>query len=235
VSVRPGFSGFPKECVKFYEGLQKNNNKQWFAEHKQDFEKYVMTAARDFVGEMGVRIQDLSSNVIADPRMDKSIFRPYRDTRFSADKSPYKTHLGIFFWEGRRPKMECSGYYFHLEPPNLMLAAGIHCFPRPILQQYRDSVVDPKHGVSLAKAVSAVEKKGPYVIGGTRYKKTPRGYDPDHKNAALLLHDGLYASVTARIPRELYSKGIIDYCFKIFSDISPVHRWLVEMTGRVFT
>jgi uncharacterized protein (TIGR02453 family) len=226
------FPGFPAAAVTFYGQLAKNNDKTWFAEHKSDFETQVMQPARDFVFEMGKRLSSISPKIVADPRMDKSIFRPYRDTRFSKDKAPYKTHLGIFFWEGTRPKMESSGFYFHLEPPTLFLGAGLHCFSKQLLEEFRDSVVDPKHGAALARAAKAVLSRGAYGIGGKHYKKTPRGYDPNHSNAEFLLFDGLYAMFETEIPQELHSSEIIDYCFRRFEHMAPIHRWLVELTGR---
>ncbi len=105
-----GFRGFPRECVTFYAELARNNNKEWFSEHKSEFERYVMETARDFVYHMGNLLKEISPEIVADPRLDRSIFRHYRDTRFSKDKSPYKTHLGILFWEGNRAKMDCPGY-----------------------------------------------------------------------------------------------------------------------------
>ena len=230
MSIKSEFSGFPKECVSFYTELSRNNNKTWFAEHKADFETYVMAPARDFVFEMGRRLEAIAPKIIADPRLDKSIFRLYRDTRFSKNKEPYKNHLGIFFWEGTRPKMECPGFYFHLEPPHLMLAAGMHCFPRPLLDAFRNSVVDPKLGPALARAARSVLKKKGYSIGGKHYKKTPRGYDANNDNADFLLFNGLYALFNSEIPEEIYSTEIIDYCFQKFSDMSPIHKWLVDMT-----
>lgn len=234
MTVQSGFAGFPRECVGFYTELASNNNREWFAEHKSQFDKFVTAPARDFVSEMGKLLKSgISSGIVADPRPDKSIFRYYRDTRFSKDKSSFKTHLGIFFWEGNRAKMECPGFYFHLEPPQLMVAAGIHCFSKPLLQAYRDAVVDPKSGDQLAKAVKAVLKKNDYEVGGIHYKKVPRGYDPNHKNSALLLHDGLYAAFTTGIPQELYSSDILDFVYKRFKDVSPVFEWLREMVGTI--
>jgi len=230
---KSNFNGFPRECVQFYSELSRNNSREWFSEHKADFNKYVLEPAQDFVFEMGKLLKKLSPGIIADPRLDKSIFRPYRDTRFSKDKSPYKTHLGIFFWEGSRPKMECPGYYFHLEPPTLFLAAGMHCFSKPLLESYRDSVVDPKYGKELGKAIKLVTKKPDYIVGGKHYKKTPRGYDTGHENAELLLHNGLYAMNEADIPPEFFSEDILDYCFKRFQNLSPIHVWLAEMVKRV--
>jgi uncharacterized protein (TIGR02453 family) len=232
MGARVSFSGFPKESVEFYTALAANNNKTWFDGHKGDFEKHVMAPARDFVFEMGKRLAKIAPGVIADPRTNKSIFRPYRDTRFSKDKTPYKTHLGIFMWEGNRPKMECSGFYFHVEPPDLLLAAGIHCFPNALLSEYRDSVVHDRHGSALAKATQTVYKENGFTVGGQHYKKTPRGYDPAHKNTSLLLHNGLYAMHTTPIPEEFYSGEILDFAFERFKVMLPIHRWLVEMTAR---
>jgi uncharacterized protein (TIGR02453 family) len=223
------FNGFPRELVEFYQDLSKNNNREWFTAHKSDFDKYVMEPSRDFVYEMGKKLQKIAPNIVADPRVNKSIFRPYRDTRFSKDKTPYKTHMGILFWTGNLKKMDCPGYYFHIEPPALMLGVGNHCFSKPILQLYRDSVVDSKRGPALVRAVRGIRKKGDYQIGTKHYKKTPRGYDKEHENAEFLLYNGLTAAFTTDIPEDFYSRTILDYAFKKFKDMSPVHTWLYEM------
>ena len=129
--------------------------------------------------------------------------------------------------------MECSGYYFHLEPPRLFLAAGMHCFSKPVLEIYRDCVVDPKLGKTLHKAINAATKKPGHEIGGKHFKKTPRGYDAKHENAEMLLYNGLYVMTEADIPEELHSPHVLDYCLKRFKDFRPVHEWLVTMTERV--
>jgi uncharacterized protein (TIGR02453 family) len=227
------FNGFPKECVTFYTELQKNNTKTWFNEHKREYEQFVMAPACDFVGEMGNALKTLAPSIVADPRVNKSIFRPYRDIRFSKDKTPYKTHLGIFFWEGHLAKMDCPGFYFHLEPPMVMLGVGNHCFSKHILELYRDSVVDPKFGKALAKAVQKVQSKGDYEIGEKQYKKVPRGYDKNHENADLLLMGGLTAAFSTQIPEALHSKDFIHYALEKFKDMSPIHTWLLEMIGRL--
>lgn len=229
----PQFSGFPRECIRFYRDLAKNNNKHWFEQHRGEFEEYVMAPARLFVESMGDALARLSPAIHADPRTDRSIFRIYRDVRFSRDKRPFKTNLAIWFWEGPGPRMECSGYYFHLEPGALMLGAGIYMFPKQMLKAYRDSVIDPKQGPALTKAVKAVQGKGPYGLGGEFYKKTPRGYPADHANAGLLLYNGLWAGMEGPVPPELYSSSLVDYCFKRYKDMAPVHEWLLKLTGRV--
>ena len=226
------FQGFPKACLKFYKDLEKNNNKAWFDANRDVFDNSVMAPAREFVAAMGIRLQEITPGIIADPHVNRSIFRINRDVRFAADKSPYKTFLGIWFWEGTGPKMECSGYYFQLGAEGLFLGVGMYVFPKTMLGAYRESVVDPKHGSTLAKAISQVTAKGKYELGGKQYKKVPRGYDPAHKNAELLLHGGLFTMFESGAASEVHSAKLVDYCFSKFRDMEPVHRWLAAMTKR---
>ena len=84
-------------------------------------------------------------------------------------------------WEGGGAKFESSGYYFHLEPPNILLGVGIHMFSKDLLKAYREAVVDPVAGPSLVDAVNQISESGDYQLGGEHYKRVPRGYDPEHK------------------------------------------------------
>ena len=93
------FNGFPKKFTKFFADLAMNNNKLWFNEHKPDYEQFVLGPSKLFVIAMGERLSELSPDINAIPMVNKSLFRLNRDTRFSKDKSPYKTNVGIFFWE----------------------------------------------------------------------------------------------------------------------------------------
>ena len=234
MSENAGFNGFPRELIQFYQGLSRNNDKSWFNEHKDIYRRHVIAPAQAFVVSMGERLRVLSPGVVADARANGagSIFRIYRDLRFSKDKQPYKTFLGIFFWEGNGKRMENPGFYFHLEPDHLMLGVGMHTFPRRLLETYRDSVVHREHGVALAQAIEQVSAKGPYNVGGRHYERIPAGYDAHHKNTDLLLHNGLYASTESPIPEELFSESILDYCFDRFEDMAPIHHWLVAMMER---
>ena len=224
------FNGFPKECISFFRELSSNNTIPWFKQHRREYDAFVLKPARSFVYDMGERLRLIAPRINADPRTNRSLFRINRDVRFSADKSPYKTHLALWFWEGSAPRMECSGFYFHLEPGKLMLGVGIYCFPKPLLDTYRTYVVHKKHGPALTKAISSVTGDGSITLGGSHYKRTPRGFDPNHKNAALLLHNGLYAGEEAPVPDELFSGELIDYCFERFNLMAPLHRWLVNLT-----
>ncbi len=224
------FSGFPKEAVTFLADLSRNNRRDWFNTHKDDFNRHVIDPAKGFVDALGARLMEIAPGIVADPRVNGSIFRIYRDTRFAKDKTPYKTHLGIFLWEGEGPKMECSGFYFHLEPPNLMLGAGIHRFSSPLLEEFRDSVVHPKHGQDLVAAAMEVSRS--FKIGGLHYKKVPRGFDRDHPYAQFLLYNGLTAWTEGSLPDEVHSPEVVELAFRTFEIMLPLHRWLLAMTAR---
>ena len=225
------FSGFNKETVRFFNGLRRNNDRDWFAKHRETYDKQVMEPAKGFVVAMGERLRTAVPRIVAVPMINKSIFRINRDTRFSLDPSPYKTNLGLYFWESGRPRMESSGFYFHLEPPDLFLGGGMYMFPDYLVTRYRRAVVDPKLGKELAKILAVLAKRKDLEPGGKHYKRVPAGYDPDHPNAELLKHKGLYVGYETKIPEELYSARLVDYCFERYEPLVPLHRWLVKLAG----
>ena len=221
------FSGFSKELVQFFKKLKENNTKPWFDKHRSEYEENVLFPSREFVVTMGKRLRKIAPGVNAIPKVNQSLFRINRDTRFSMDKSPYKTCMGIWFWEGKRKRMECSGFYFHHEDDRLLIGAGIHTFPRTLLDIYRKAVVDKKLGRELRNAVKKVKEKG-YPVGGNHYKRIPRGYDESHPNAEFLLYNGLHAVVDEKIPEQFYSEAIIDYAFSHYKNMAPIHNWLKQ-------
>jgi uncharacterized protein (TIGR02453 family) len=228
------FQGFPREAVKFFVSLRKNNNREWFSRHKNQYTTQVMEPAQALVRDLGDRLKKISPAIIAAPMINRSIFRLNRDTRFSPDKSPYKTHLGLFFWEGVRPRMECPGFYLHLEPPHLMLGMGLYMLPRSALESYRHAVVHPEFGAELADIMAQVTKLKGFTLGGKHYKRYPAEFDTTHPNADLLLHNGLYAGTENPIPEELYSRDLLDYCMQRYQKLSGLHHWLVNFNARLY-
>jgi uncharacterized protein (TIGR02453 family) len=224
------FEGFSKETITFFKGLKKNNSREWFERRRPVYEAHVMGPAKAFVTAMGERLKTIAPHINAIPRINKSIFRLNRDTRFSMDPTPYKTNLGLLFWEGGT-KMEGPGFYFHLEPPDLWLGAGTWMFSDKQLVRYRRSVVDPKLGKELAKITNMVSALEGWEIGGKHYKRAPAGFDPGHPNAPLLLHNGLYAGFETAIPEEFFSDRLVDYCFDRYAPLLPLHHWLIKAIG----
>lgn len=223
------FSGFTKETVRFYTALRKNNNRDWFAANRETYERHVMAPARLFVAAMGERLRSIVPGIVAVPAVNKSIFRINRDTRFSLDPSPYKTNLGLYFWDGARSRMESAGFYVGLEPPDIMLGGGMYVIADALLARYRKAVVDPKRGAELAKIVAALRAIPGCAVEGAHYKRVPAGFDPGHKNAELLKHKGLYAGFGTKVPEELFSADFVDYCMERFEPVAPLHRWLMKL------
>ena len=223
--------GFPPAVVEFLEGLHGHNNKAWFEAHRQQYEEDLLEPARAFAEAMAARLDGLVA--VGSRPMRGSLFRIYRDVRFSKDKTPYKTHLGIAFVPEGRSK-ESPGFYFQLESAQLFLGAGMHAFPKAVLAAFREAVVDPVEGPRLREVIEAVNASGPYEVWGRSYKKVPRGYDPAHENADLLLYGGLFAGLTAPLPPELSSAGLLDFCEAHYRVVLPLQSWaerLVEKVG----
>ncbi len=192
-----------------------------------------MNPARSFVVTLGERLRKIAPGINADPRVNKSLFKIHRDTRFSKEKTPFKTNLGILFWEGDLPRMESSGFYFHVEGKKMMLATGIYMFQKAHLEAYRKSVADKKLGASLEKVLKNTTRDKKIEIGGKHYKRVPRGFDPDYKHARYLLHNRLYVYRNSPIPKEFYTPKLVDYSLEQFRKMAPLHRWLVDMTERM--
>jgi uncharacterized protein (TIGR02453 family) len=226
------FVAFPEACPQFLVELARNNDREWFLANKARYEADVVAPARAFISAMGQRLRGFAPGVHADPRVNGTLFRLNRDVRFGHDKRPYKTHLGLWFWEGERERMECSGFYVHVEPPILMVAVGIHVFPKAHLETFRASVAHPQHGEALREAVEAVRAAGPYDVGGEHYKRIPPGYDADPDVAGFLKFNGLTAGIELPVG-VAYTPGLLDVCEAHFRRLAPLHRWLLEMTRRV--
>ncbi|MFC1745031.1 DUF2461 domain-containing protein [Candidatus Riflebacteria bacterium] len=224
--AKSGFTGFPLETMEFYAELSKNNNREWFLEHKNIFLARVMTPAKEFVMHLGHELLKIHPQIGFDPRTNGqgSIFRIYRDVRFSRSKLPYKTHLGIFFWLGMNKK-ESPGYYFHLENNHALVYAGMHCFSKKSLESYRISVSNKKKGDELKKIFKDLGKDG-YELGGLHYKRVPRGFEPDHPHATLLKFNTLFACSKKITKKNICSAALLSLCLKHCRKMSPLNLWI---------
>jgi len=220
-------SYFTNETVKFFKQLDKNNTKEWFEANRARFESEVLDPAKIFVLHMGDMLRDIAPDVMAIPKTDKSIFRLHRDVRFSKNKAPYKTNLGIFFWEGEGKKMECSGFYMHIDPKTYFLGVGMYMFTPDQIKKFRELVYNPVKAEELTKIINKIEKKG-YKINDTHYKTVPRGFDKEYKYADMLKYNGLFAFYESKELKELLEADQLKFLFEKFKDVSPLHRWLLE-------
>lgn len=225
------FKGFPKEFITFFKNLKQNNSKEWFEKNREDYEQFVMNPAREYVEAMGAKLRKIVPGIHAIPKVNKSLFKINRDVRFSQDKSPYKTYMGIWLWDGNRKRMECSGFYLHVENNMMLIGVGIKMFPKPMLDLYRRAVVDKKSGTELKRTVKKISDKG-YRVHGKHYKKVPRGFDAEHPNAELLLYNGLTAGVEENVPDTFFSDALLDHAYSHYQNMLPLHEWLKKVFFR---
>jgi uncharacterized protein (TIGR02453 family) len=218
---------FPQKTVAFLKKLSKNNNREWFEANRDLYNSDFLEPCFQFVVEMGDKLQDIDPDIVAIPKIDKSIFRLHRDVRFSKDKTPYKTNAGLYFWNGKMKKMDASGFYFHLEPKLFGVGLGIYMFPPDLLKKYRDVISDSSSSKHLHQIVRSLEKKG-FTIGGLKFKKTPKGYDANIAYPGYLLFDGLYAWYESDDFKKIGGGKSINFIYKIFKDMLPLHKWLVK-------
>lgn len=218
---------FSQDTLQYFSDLAENNHRDWFEHNRKRYEKSVLQPARDFVLEMGQRLKKIAPNLRAVPRVDHSIFRIHRDVRFSKDKSPYKTFLGMFFWDDRLKKLESPGFYLHVEPVQLMLGCGVYNLAGDALTRFRDALVDQEMGERFRQIVDELPPQ--VTLGRSHYKRVPKGYDPDHPNARYLLFNGCYSSWEIDIPEHFIKEDFVDFAFEHFRAVSPLHRWLVDV------
>jgi uncharacterized protein (TIGR02453 family) len=164
------FRGWPSEALEFYEGLTADNSKTYWTSHKAVYDKQVYAPMVELLAAL-------------EPEFGPGkIFRPYRDVRFSADKSPYKTHLAAWLR---------AGGYLQLSADGLAAGCGMYEMAPDQLDRYRRAVADDRTGAELMDVIAAIEKAGVRVHGHGSLKTAPRGYPKDHPRVDLLRHKGL--------------------------------------------
>jgi len=220
-------NNFPFNTIEFLSRLKKNNNREWFEKNKDEFIEKVFTPAQEFVVVLGELMRSFAPDIVAIPKTDKSIFRLHRDVRFSKDKSPYKTNLGLYFWEGDRKKMDCAGFYFHIEPGYMFLGSGQYQFSNELLKKFRNVVYDYEKGKELDSIIKKSVKKG-FKVGGKTYKKVPRGFDPEYPFSEYLLYSGIYLYEEINDVNIFKKEDIVKYALKKYKSMLPIHRWLVD-------
>jgi uncharacterized protein (TIGR02453 family) len=221
------FDGFDRGLLGFLEQLRTNNERDWFHAHRDEYESLLLDPARDFVVALGEELHGFVPEVGAEPRVNGSIFRIARDTRFSKDKRPYKDHLDLWFWVGDRKRG--PGFWFRLTTEELLLGGGMHHFEPAQLERYRTSVVDEERGRALREEIERL-RAGGYEIGGRRYKRTPRGFEAPADRADLLLHEGVFGWIGfSPVPDDVFTAGFARFCAERYRPLARLVEWLAPI------
>ena len=230
------FGGFSPRALAFLRGLADNNRRDWFEDHRAEYEGDLKGPLRDFVEELDVRLAAKVPEIIGDPR--RSIFRIHRDIRFSKDKSPYKTHAGVWFFHRRSSKSVGSsspdggaaGFYFHLEPRGCFVAGGMWMPQREPLNRIRDRIVDDQRGFERSMAGAGFKKWFGTLSEEHMLVRLPRGYAEGHPAWRWLR----YQSFTSSAPltqRDVLSASVLDTVIERFVAIAPLVRWINAALG----
>jgi uncharacterized protein (TIGR02453 family) len=202
---RVPFTGIPLAALDFYEALEADNSKSFWQDHKSTYEAMVRKPLQD-LGE------------VLEPEFGApKIFRPYRDVRFSADKTPYKTNQGVWF--------DQSGVYVHIDAAGLMMGGGAWRTTPEQIQRLRAAVADDASGGNLAEIVAKLGGLG-WRVGGDRLTRVPAGYPKDHPRAELLKHKTLTASQSLGVPDWLDTPQAAAEIVAFGRQLSSLNDWL---------
>ena len=175
------FPGFPPEAIKFLRGLERNNRREWFQPRKEIFETKLKAPMAALVEAINAEFPSFAPEHINDPK--QAIYRIYRDTRFSPDKTPYKTHLAAIFPRRGMGKHSAAGFYIHLSPKSFGIAAGAYMPGPEELRAIRTWIAD--NHIAFRKSAKVPEK----LMGklhGDSLSRAPKGFDPEHPASDLI-------------------------------------------------
>lgn len=216
-----------KETFKFLKDLARNNNRDWFNDHKPVYQAAHADFV-EFIAELIGRIASFDPEItMLDPK--KCVFRIYRDVRFSKDKSPYKTNFGAHMVATNERPHDRAGYYIHLEPGQSFLAGGAYVPPSPWLNAIRASI-DRDGDAFKAILKKASFKKYFGEMEGEKLKTVPRGYDPEHPHIELLRHKSFLATHYLK-DGQLQEKEAARYVTQVFKALKPFDDFLNSSLG----
>jgi uncharacterized protein (TIGR02453 family) len=204
------FRGWPAEAIEFYEGLEADNTRAYWTDHKKEYEELVRRPMIELLAELAPEFGD------------GKIFRPFRDLRFSPDRSPYKTAIGATLERGGYVQFSAHG---------LAAGSGYYVMMPDQLEQYRRAVDDDRHGAELEGLVATLGKAGIDVTAKESLKSAPKGYPKDHPRIELLRHKGLIAwkqwPVAAWMGTGKAKQRVVDF----FHAARPLTEWLDKNVG----
>jgi uncharacterized protein (TIGR02453 family) len=203
------FNGWPEEALDFYEGLEADNSKAYWTANKATYERCVLGPMTELVDELAADFGE------------GKIFRPYRDVRFSKDKSPYKTAIGAIVGDG----------YIELSAKGLATGNGMYSMAPDQLERYRQAVASDVTGPELAAVITAAEQHKITVHGRDVLKSAPRGYPADHPRIGLLRYKGVVAWQEWPVEPWLTTAAAKKHISGFLVATRPLASWLAEHVG----
>jgi uncharacterized protein (TIGR02453 family) len=183
--MRSAFPGFPEEAIAFYRGLSRNNTRDWFQPRKPVYDAKVKAPMAQLVEELNRAMRNFAPDYVTDPA--KAIYRIYRDTRFSPDKTPYKTQIAASFTRRGLEKHGAAGFYFAVSHKGVDVGGGIYMPPPETLLAVRSHIA-AHHQKFRALCAAAPLKRAFGAMQGERLSRVPKGFPAEHPAADLLCY-----------------------------------------------
>lgn len=207
------FQGFSEAALDFYDDLEVDNSKAFWEQHKQTYQSAVAAPMREL------------TDALADEFGEAKLFRPYRDVRFSKDKSPYKTHQGAYV-----AVAPATGYYVQIGAPGVMVGAGFYDASAERLAAMRTAIDDDRRGRELEQIVADLTATG-WEVGGDRLKTAPRGWDPGHPRIELLRHKTMSLSKQYGFEPFVHTPEVLTRIRDDWRTGRPLVDWLATHLG----
>lgn len=223
---------FKRDLFQFLRDLRGNNNRDWFQRNKDRYETMVRDPVLRFIVDIGPRLKKVSPYFVADASpTGGSMMRIYRDIRFSKDKSPYKTAIGVHFRHEKGKEGATPAFYLHLEPDDSAIGAGIWRPEPRALTRIRDAIADgPK---IWERATSGREFRSTCGMAGESLKRPPQGYDPNHPFIEDIKRKDFAASVAVR-DDQVYGPDFMEILLAAFRLTTPFTKFLTQAVGLPF-
>jgi uncharacterized protein (TIGR02453 family) len=207
------FTGFPVEALNFYDDLEMDNTKSFWAAHKAVYETAVQ-------GPMTALLQSL------EPEFGPGkVFRPYRDVRFAKDKTPYKDHQGGFVAAG-----PTTGWYVEVGAPGVRVGAGFYDAGSERLASIRSAIADQRTGSELVRILAALRDEG-WTVGGETLKTSPRGYAADHPRIELLRHKSMTVGRSYGFDEMIHTSLLLARVRTDWAAATPFVQWVRTHSG----
>ena len=220
---------FTSRTFSFLTELAANNNREWFGANKPRYEADVRDPALRFINDFAPHLHDISSRFRADPRANGgSLFRIYRDTRFSKDKTPYKTHTGIHFRHEASKDAHAPGFYLHIAPEGCFMGCGVWRPAGAALRKIRESIDEDPDAWIRASTDPRFERS--FELSGDSLVRAPKGYGIDHPMIVDLRRKDFIG--VAGLPADaLTEDGFLDMFAGLCRDGAPLQKWLCRAIG----
>jgi len=215
--AQPAFTGFPEAALDFYDDLELDNTRSFWAANKRVYDEAVRAPMLALTA------------ALADEFGTAKVFRPYRDVRFAKDKTPYKNHQGAFVAVG-----PATGWYVEIGSPGVRVGAGYYRADGPDLARIRAAIDTEHSGQELERIVRRLKKRG-FEVRGDQLKTSPRGYSADHPRIELLRYTSMALGRSYGFEKSIHTPALLDQVRKDWRALRPLVEWVaarVDVLGR---